>query len=564
MISTYLVIIGVAIYLALYYTYGKGLEKKVVRASSDRETPAHKLYDGVDYVPAHQAVLYGHHFASIAGAGPIVGPALAMAWGWLPSLLWIWFGNIFIGAVHDYLALMSSVRYDGKSVQWVAGKIVGKRTGLTFPIYIWFTLVLVIAAFTAVVSKLFNAIPQAATASILFLIVAVILGFMMYRLKINFYVSTIVGIVLLIASLWIGFNNPLVLDYHSWNIFLFVYIVVASSLPVWILLQPRDYLNAYILWFGLLTSGIAFIALAKPITAPAFTAFTANVVGGQPSPFWPAVPLVIACGALSGFHSLVGSGTTSKQLDKEVHGLLIGYGGMFTEGFLSTIVVVSIAVYGVAITGVPAVQWSTDYIKAGGLGTFIASYAKGFAEFYGYEETFWKTFATLWVTAFALTSLDTATRLARFAWQEIFEPLYDRSKELHNVICNRWVASAIASLFGVYMAWFGSYTILWPAFAGMNQLLASIAMITAAVWVAKIQRPAKVWSYAVLVPALFLWITVTAGIIWYMLWISIKDPVTHVMVKSILFIGLILNFILIADFINAYRKPAEEYEALPA
>ncbi len=552
------------IYLVLYYTYGKGLEKSVVRASADKETPAHKYYDGVDYVPAHQAVLYGHHFASIAGAGPIVGPALAMAWGWLPGLLWVWFGNIFIGAVHDYLALMSSVRYDGKSVQWIAGRIVGKRTGLTFPVYIWFTLVLVIAAFTAVVSKLFNSIPQAATASILFLIVAVILGFLMYKMKLNFYVSTLVGVVLLVVSLWIGFNNPVVLEYHSWNMFLFVYIVLASSLPVWVLLQPRDYLNAYILWFGLLTSGIAFVALAKPITAPAFTTFTANVIGGNPSPFWPAIPLVIACGALSGFHSLVGSGTSSKQLDKEVHGLMVAYGGMFTEGFLSTIVVVSIAVYGVAIVGVPAVEWGTQYIKAGGgLGTFVASYAKGFAEFYGYSEAFWKTFATLWISAFALTSLDTAARLGRFAWQEIFEPLYDRNRSLHGVISNRWIASGVAALFGVYLAWGGSYTILWPAFAGMNQLLASIAMITAAIWVSKVQRPAKVWGYAVLIPALFLWVTVTAGIIWYIVTIPIKDPITNVAVKSILGIGLILNFILIAEFANAYRKPAEEYAAMP-
>ncbi len=562
MLSAYLVIIGLVVYIAMYYTYGKGLEKKVVRADPNRETPAHKLYDGVDYVPAHQVVLYGHHFASIAGAGPIVGPALAMAWGWLPSLLWVWFGNVFIGAVHDYLALMSSVRYDGKSIQWIAGKIVGRRTGLTFPIYIWFTLVLVIAAFTAVVSKLFNLIPQAATASILFLIVAVILGVMMYKLKINFYVSTIIGIILLALSLWIGFTNPIILDYHSWNIFLLIYIIVASSLPVWILLQPRDYLNAYILWFGLFTAGIAFIALAKPITAPAITAFTANVVGKQPSPFWPAVPLVIACGALSGFHSLVGSGTSSKQLDKEIHGLLIGYGGMFTEGFLSTIVIVSIAVYGIALTGVPAAQWSTKYIMKGGLSTFIGSYAKGFAEFYGYKETFWKTFATLWVSAFALTSLDTATRLARFAWQEIMEPLYNKSVGLYGVVANRWVASAIASLFGVYMAWFGSYKVLWPAFSGMNQLLASIALITAATWVAKIQRPAKVWSYAVLIPALFLWVTVTAGIIWYILYIPISDPLTHAMVKTILFIGLVLNFLLIADFTMAYRKPAEEFEAM--
>lgn len=209
MMSALIVVLSIIVYLALYYTYGKGLEKKVVRADPERPTPAHRLYDGVDYVPAHQVVLYGHHFASIAGAGPIVGPALAMAWGWLPSLLWVWFGNIFIGAVHDYLSLMSSVRYDGKSVQWIAGKIVGKKTGVTFPWYIWFTLVLVVAAFTAVVANLFKSVPQAATASILFLIIAVILGFLMYRIKLNFYASTVIGLILLVMALFAGYSYPI-------------------------------------------------------------------------------------------------------------------------------------------------------------------------------------------------------------------------------------------------------------------------------------------------------------------------------------------------------------------
>ncbi|WP_456367729.1 carbon starvation CstA family protein, partial [Thermococcus sp.] len=179
--SAVVILIAAAIYVGMYFTYGKALQNKVVRADPNRPTPAHRLYDGVDYVPAHPLVLYGHHFASIAGAGPIVGPAVAMAWGWLPGLLWVWFGNVFIGAVHDYLALMSSVRYDGKSVQWIAGKLMSRRTGIAFEFYILFALLLVLAAFMSVIATIFNKTPEAATASIMFLISAVIVGYLMYK-----------------------------------------------------------------------------------------------------------------------------------------------------------------------------------------------------------------------------------------------------------------------------------------------------------------------------------------------------------------------------------------------
>jgi len=577
--SAVIILIAAAIYLTMYFTYGKALQNKVVKADPNRPTPAHRLYDGVDYVPAHPLVLYGHHFASIAGAGPIVGPAVAMAWGWLPGLLWVWFGNVFIGAVHDYLALMSSVRYDGKSVQWIAGKLMGKRTGVAFELYIWFTLLLVVAAFVAVTSKLLTITPEAATATILFLIIAVLLGWLLYKVQIDFKLGTIIGIILLAIAVWIGLKYPLVFvdgqtkvgttayttAYHYWNIILMVYIIVASSLPVWILLQPRDYLNAYILWFGLLFGGIAFLGLAKGFTAPAFTSWSAYVIKGTKpvaSPFWPTVPLVIACGALSGFHSLVGSGTSSKQLDNELHGLLVGYGGMFTEGFLSTLVITSIAVYGVQLTGLEPARWATEYITKGGLGTFIGGYARGVHDFYGVSETFGKTFATLWVSAFTLTSLDTATRLGRFAWQELFGMVTDTSKGVWKTITNKWVASIIIAGLGTLLAWGSGYKTLWPAFSGMNQLLASIALMTAALWAAKVQRAGK-WSWAVLIPALFLWITVTAALIWYIVVVPLSGA-TLVAVKGALLVGLLLNLMLAWDFWAAWKKPAEEYETAKA
>ena len=560
--SLVIIIVALLLYVLLYMTYGKALQNKVARADPNKKTPAHRLYDGVDYVPAHPVVLYGHHFASIAGAGPILGPAMAMAWGWLPGLLWVWFGNAFIGAVHDYLSLMASVRYDGKSIQWISGKIMSKRTGVIFEVYIWFTLLLVLAAFMAVVGSIFSGTPQAATASLLFILSAIVVGFLMYKIKLNFYVTTVIGVILVALSYWIGLKAPLSLTYHNWLPILFVYIIIASSIPVWVLLQPRDYLNAYILWFGLAFGGIALIGLAKGFVVPSYTIFSANVVGKVPSPFWPTVPLVIACGALSGFHSLVSSGTSSKQLDNELHGLLVGYGGMFTEGFLSTLVIVSIAVYGLQAAnavapeaGITLENWARTYINAKALTVFTKSYGYAVSDFYGISKEAGAIFASLWVSAFCLTTLDTATRLGRFAWQEIIEYIFPKGQK---VLSNKWFASALIAVLALALAWNRSYNVLWPAFSGMNQLLASIAMMTAAVWVAKVQRVGN-WTYAVLIPAIFLWITVTAGLIWYIIYVP-----GNYAVKTIIGISLILNIMLIADFYLAWRRPAEEYEKLAA
>ncbi|WP_297071747.1 carbon starvation protein A [Thermococcus sp.] len=570
--SAVIVIIAALLYLFFYFTYGKAVQNKIVRVNPSRPTPAHKLYDGVDYVPAHPLVLYGHHFASIAGAGPIVGPALAMAWGWLPGLLWVWFGNAFIGAIHDYLSLMSSVRYDGKSVQWIAGRLMSKRTGAAFEVYIWFALVLVIAAFTAVIAGIFQKVPEAASAALLFMAFGVILGILMYRVRIDFRVSTVLAIIFMLLSVWIGFKLPVHFSFHEWAIFLLIYIIIASSIPVWILLQPRDYLNAYLLWLGLIAGIIAFIAIGGSgrFTAPSFTTWSANVIGGKASPFWPTIPLVIACGSLSGFHSIVSSGTSSKQLDNEIHGLMIGWGGMFTEGFLSTIVIAAIAVYGFQVFANAGIHitnatWGSTYAhlvakKVGKVAIFAKSYGYALNNAFGINTKIGTTFASLWVAAFALTTLDTATRLGRYAWQEIFGMFTDTSKGFFKGITNKWIASIILAVFGVALAWGNQWLILWPAFSGMNQMLASIALMTVALWVSKVQRAGK-WKWAVVVPALFLWITVTLALIWFLIVVvpGISSALTKYSVGFITLVGLALNFMLAWEFWLAWKKPEEEY-----
>jgi len=341
-----IILVGILLYLGLYFTYGKKLERDVVKVSDSAEAPSSRIYDGIDYVPARKEVLFGHHFASIAGAAPIIGPALAMAWGWLPGLLWIWFGNVFIGAVHDYLALMASVRYDGRSIQFVASDLLGRRTGKAFYWLVFFLLVLVVAAFAAVIGGLFVKTPAIGSSYAFKILAALVLGVLLYRTRLSFGVATVIGVLMLIAALELGVLFPVSLGYNAWMIIMFFYIIIASAIPVNVLLQPRDYLNSFLLYAGLILGFVAAIFAFRGFEVPAYTAFAPVISGGKSTPFWPAIPLIVACGSLSGFHSLVASGTSSKQLAKERDGLFIAYGAMFTEGFLSTVVVVAIAGFG--------------------------------------------------------------------------------------------------------------------------------------------------------------------------------------------------------------------------
>ncbi|MET1101177.1 MAG: carbon starvation protein A [Pyrodictiaceae archaeon] len=575
-ITTLVIIIGLLIYLAAYFTHGKYLEKYVAKADPSRETPAKRLYDGVDYVPANKYVLYGHHFASIAGAGPIVGPALALGWGWLPTLLWVWFGNIFIGVVHDYLSLMSSVRYDGRSIAWVSGRLMSRRAFYAFNAYIWFSLLLVVAVFMVVIAVLFSRIPGSATAALLLIGIAVVTGLLMYRTRLGFRGGTIVGVILVALAVITGMYAPTPLSYHDWVVILAIYSIIAASIPVWILLQPRDYLNAYILWASLAIGGSAAIVAFRGMELPAVTSLlAAKVVGGQPSPFWPTIPLVVACGALSGFHSLVGSGTSSKQLANEADGLLVGYGGMLTEGFLSTMVIAllgSFAFEALVKAGLPLSQAQVlaNPAQAAALWTSILgkykwftiipySYAAATETVFGLPFEAMAVFASLWITGFALTTLDTATRLGRFAWQELMTPLRDRAPSAYKVLANRWLASIIIVVLAVALAWGAAWKVLWPAFSGMNQLLASLALMTVALWAIKVQRTTALGRGLTLAPAFFLWITVTVALIWYEAVVVpatiAKNPVTGYTVGIITGIGLILNIMLLVDFLIAIRRP---------
>ena len=573
--TTIIVIIGFSIYLILYFTYGKKIERDVIGASDSIEAPSKRLYDGIDYIPARREVLFGHHFASIAGAAPIIGPALAMCWGWVPGLLWVWFGNIFIGAVHDYLALMASVRYDGKSIQFVASDLMGKRTGTAFYWIVFFLLILVVAAFGAVVGGMFVRVPSIASAYIFKIIAALILGVLMYRVKIQFSIATIIGIVMLIIAIWLGVKFPVSLSFNAWMLIFFFYIIIAAAIPVNVLLQPRDYLNSFLLYAGLAIGFIAAVFAFRGFEVPAFSTFAPILAGGKPTPFWPAIPLIIACGSLSGFHSLVASGTTSKQIEKESDGLFIGYGAMFTEGFLSTIVIVSIAGFGYtalknagAAMNVPitldAANWGAMFtktaaaVKLAKANLFVQSYADMVAATWvGFiPAKFVKVLAGMWVASFAMTTLDTTNRLARYCLSEMAAPLKESATGLYNVLTNRWVASIIPAAIGIYLAWSKNFLIVWASFGAANQLIAAIALMTGAAFVAKkLKSP---FANVAVIPAWGLWITVTSAIVWFMAVVMTgniaKNPGSGWTVMIILAIMLILNIVFIVDFAKAYKK----------
>ncbi|ORC38400.1 carbon starvation protein A [Marispirochaeta aestuarii] len=555
--STLIILVALAIYLVFYFVYGKKLQLNLIKSHEAADAPSKRLSDGVDYIPTSKFVLFGHHFASIAGAGPIVGPALAVAWGWLPGLLWIWFGNIFIGAIHDYLALTASVRYDGRSVQFVAQDLIGKKAGKSFGWFILFLCILIVAAFGDIVAGQFAGDGAVASTFFLFCAAAIVLGILLYRTKLPFSVSTIIGLVLLVAAFMIGRNVGIPASKDTWFLVILVYIFIAAALPVNILLQPRDYLNSFLLYFGLLAGGVAAVIAVKNFdSVPLFTEFSAKVIGGKPSPFWPTVPLVIACGALSGFHALVASGTSSKQLREEKDSLFVGYGAMLTEGFLSTIVVISIAAFGIQALG------AGNVLTTGALPRFTSSYGAMVASAMPvFTADFMKLFASIWVSSFALTTLDTTNRLGRYILGELALPLKEKNTGAYNLFQNKWFGSMVVAVLGIGLAWTGNYTVLWPAFSGANQLIASVVMLTVAMWVHK-QLSAK-YTNIVLIPAILLWVTVTAGLIWYELVIipghfatgaTVKSMVTGTTVGLITLIMLIMNITMIVSFFRNFKE----------
>ena len=490
-----LVLIALVMYVVAYKLYG-GFITRRLEVNNSKETPSHTMYDGVDYCPAKAPVLLGHHFASIAGAGPIVGPVIAAGFGWIPVYLWVVFGAIFIGGVHDYSSIIASIRHQSKSIGFIIQSYIGVNGKKIFLIFAWATLILVIAVFTIIVADTFTHIPSAGTSSMLFMILAVLFGIAIYRLKVPLWIATIVGVILLFLSIPFGNLFPLQLDSLTWQLILFTYIFIASTVPVWILLQPRDYLNSFFL-YALMLAGMVGIFFAAPtINIPAFNSFSLDKVGY----LFPALFVTVACGAISGFHSIVGSGTTAKQLNKETDGRIVGYGGMLIEGMLAVLSLIAVAS-----------MVNEEFINILTTKGPVPAFSLGVARFISaipvlnISIPLAETFTALAVSAFALTSLDTATRLARFMFQEFFEAKENSAKS--QLITNRFVATGITVAFGAALTFSGKTMSIWPLFGSTNQLLAALALLALTVWVANLKK-----GYLfVLIPMIFMFaVTLTA------------------------------------------------------
>ena len=460
---------SIIIFIIAYITYGGWLVKQW-GIDPSRKTPAHEMNDGIDYVPTNQAVLLGHHFASIAGAGPINGPIQAAIFGWVPVFLWVVVGSIFVGGVHDFGSLYASVRHKGKSIGEIINANMGKRGMMLFSIFAWLTLILVVAAFANIVASTFATVPAAASSSMMFVVLAIVFGFLVYRKGVSLKVGTVIGVIILFLCVYLGTLFPLTLSVNTWIAIMCIYIFAASTAPVWILLQPRDYLNSFLL-YAMIFGAVAGIVIMNPsIKLPSVTAFN---VGGQY--LFPMLFVTVACGAISGFHSLVGSGTSSKQVDNEGDTKLIGYGAMLIEGVLAVVALIT-ASY---ISGGEL----TELLK-GGPGNVFSSGVGTFMSRLGIPFEIGKTFAALAVSAFALTSLDTATRLARFIFQEFFD---DPAKEKQSVLSNMYVSTGITVVIGGWLA-VGGFARIWPIFGSANQLLASLSLLAVAVWLKKIGK----------------------------------------------------------------------------
>lgn len=483
-----ILLVSLVCFVVAYLTYGSWLAKQW-GVDPSRVTPAHEMEDGIDYIPAKSPVLLGHHFSSIAGAGPINGPIQAAVFGWVPVLLWIIIGGIFFGAVQDFASIFASIRHSGKSLGEVIEDNIGHRCKLLFTVFAWLVLLLVIAAFADIVAGTFvgfsvtdgvktynTANGSVATASLLFIPLAIGFGLVMRR-NANLIVSTIIGVILLAVCIAVGLACPIYLSKTAWLVFVFVYIFIASVTPVWILLQPRDYLNSFLLYFMMIAAIIGIIVANPTVILAPVTNWT---VGGQS--MFPFLFITVACGAISGFHSLIGSGTTSKQLDNEKDAKMIGYGGMLIECFLAVLAL--IAVGAATATGAyKEVGATPPIVFAKGISGFFAAVGMG-----DKAVTTAYTIICLAISAFALTSLDTGCRLGRFMFQELFAAKKgEEATGIKKAFGNMYVATIITIFFGAILC-IGGYSKIWALFGACNQLVAVPCFLAVAVWLAKSGR----------------------------------------------------------------------------
>ena len=484
-----IVLIGIVLLGAGYLLYGRWLAKKW-GLDPKAKTPAVKYEDGEDFVPSSKFTVFSHQFSSIAGAGPVTGPILASVFGWVPVLLWLIIGGLFFGAVQDFGALYASVKNEGKSMGMIIEKYIGKMGRKLFMLFCWLFTLLVIAAFTDMVAGTFDAFPTsaagnaatdpvfangaAASVSMLFILVAVILGIILKKVtKINEIVKGLIAVALIVVMFAVGMKLPIYASKTVWIYIIMAYLFLASVLPMWLLMQPRDYMTTYML-LGMIIGAVVGVVVAHPdMQLNAFNGFTLVAADGSKSYLFPTLFVTIACGAVSGFHSLVSSGTSSKTIRNEKDMPMVGYGAMVVEsllGIIALVVVGAVAVNGTKPDGTP-------------FSIFSAGVA-GFLETLGVPVEIATVFMTMCVSALALTSLDSVARIGRMSFQELFyEDTTDPAKMsgIRKVLTNKYFATIITLFFG-WLLCLGGYNNVWPLFGSANQLLAALVLIALSVF----------------------------------------------------------------------------------
>ena len=535
-----MLLISVVFFLVVYRFYGRFMSR-IYGLDDARPTPAVSQRDEIDYCPAHPAILTGHHFSSIAGAGPIVGPIAAAAlFGWAPALIWCLLGAAFLGGVHDMGALVASIRHEGKSVGEVIDCWIGRRAKWLFLCFTWLALVLILAVFLELSAKTMADDPAVAFSALLYILLAFVFGVVLHRFRLRLLVMTPVAVGIMVAAILYGSSSAWVqstfaYSTETWRWVLAGYVFVASVLPVWLLLQPRDYLASYLLYFALAISliGIVIGSSSFSIELPAFKGFHPK----EGEYLWPSLFILVACGAISGFHSLVGSGTTAKQLRRESDAKLIGYGSMLLEGILGVVAVATVMVVGSVLEKNP-----------------VATFSAGFGQFaavLGMKPALGVTVGALAINSFLLTTLDTATRLCRYQFQE-----------LTNMRADRYTATVIgvAGAFALLLIKSGdtpAWKLIWPVFGATNQLVAVLALLGVGVWVAKGLKKNAVFLLA---PTAFMGIT-TVVALFLLIRSNIEDR--NYLIVGVAVLIIILAALLIKEAVVALRTPDSPAPAPP-
>jgi len=478
--SLFIAILAIIFFFLAYRFYARKLEA-LWQIDPNLKTPAHTKYDKVDYVPAkNRLVLFGHHFASIAGAGPIIGPVIAvMLWGWLPALLWVVLGAIFIGGVHDFGSLITSVREGGSSVADIAQHVISRRAKIIFSMFVWLALILVIAVFAYLCADTFVREPKIVFPSLGLIPVAVLVGYLLYYRRVNSVLATVFGLVALLNLFFLGDMLPIKSSLNFWIFILFVYCYFASILPVNILLQPRDYLSSFLLFFGV---GAGYIGLVFSRPNINSACFRFNASEGF---LWPALFVTVACGAVSGFHALIASGTSSKQIANEGDAKKIGYGGMLAEGVVAVLAIIAVA---------SLLSSTKDFKGVDTIGIFGKGYGLITRHILGKNGPF---IAIVILNAFILTTLDTAARISRYLTEELFK------------IKNRYLSTLLIIILSACLAYSGKGNRIWPVFGASNQLVAALALFVISSWLLAKNKSIRftIW------PAFFMLITAVFALI---------------------------------------------------